>query len=292
MGICTSKNACQPIKLDSINRNEDDIQFSNDKIHQQDIFLSQPIFLDGELIGAISILFDTRNIQNRIYKYIAIVTIIFLITVGVAFLLSSRLQHVISSPISQLGKTAKYISKHKDYSIRAVKHNDDELGLLVDTFNNMLETIEQQNVAVVATKERYRIMYDYNPAMLFIIDIDGKVLSITQFGAEQSGYTVDEFIGQCGQIQSRAVVYSSRSFDLSARWPVCTSEHLGRRPWNLAPRHRPSVRQILPGGQLVNEINHRGGQPRRALAASRSASARRLIRRRLKRSRRAWHVRG
>ena len=70
------------------------------------------------------------------------------------------------------------------------------MGLLVDIFNNMLKTIEEQNVTVVATKERYRIMYDDNPAMLFTIDIDGKTLSINQFGAEQLGYTVDELIGQ------------------------------------------------------------------------------------------------
>jgi len=192
----TYESACQPIKLDNINRNEDDIQFSDSKIHQPDIFLSQPIFFDGELIGAISILFDTSYIQIHIYKYIAIVTIIFLITVGAAFLLSSRLQRFISVPIVQLVKTAKHISKHNDYSIRAVKHNEDELGLLVDAFNNMLETIEEQNVAVVATKERYRIMYDDNPAMLFTTDIDGNVLSINQFGAEQTGYTFDELVGQ------------------------------------------------------------------------------------------------
>ncbi len=194
--VHTNESPCQPIKPDNINLNEDDIQFSNSKIHQPDIFLAQPIFLDGELIGAISILFDTRNIQIRTYEYIAIVIIIFLITVGVAFLLSIRLQRVISVPIGQLVKTAKHISEHKDYSIRAVKHNVDELGLLVDTFNNMLETIEKQNVDVVATKERYRIMYDDNPAMLFTTDIDGKVLSINQFGAKQSGYTLDELVGQ------------------------------------------------------------------------------------------------
>ncbi|VAW79146.1 hypothetical protein MNBD_GAMMA13-1317, partial [hydrothermal vent metagenome] len=31
------------------------------------------------------------------------------------------------------------------YSVRAIKHSDDELGKLVDSFNNMLDTIESQN---------------------------------------------------------------------------------------------------------------------------------------------------
>jgi diguanylate cyclase (GGDEF)-like protein/PAS domain S-box-containing protein len=193
----TNESVCQAIKLDNYNHNEDEdnIQFNNSRIHHSDIFLSQPIFLDGELIGAISILFDTSNIQIRIYRYISIVAIIFLIAVGAAFILSARLQRVISAPISQLGKTAKHISAHNDYSIRAIKHNDDELGLLVDIFNDMLKTIQEQNMTVVATKERYRVMYDDNPAMLFTINIDGKVLSINQFGAEQLGYNVIELVG-------------------------------------------------------------------------------------------------
>jgi len=146
-------SVCQPIKLDEYIRDEDGIQFNDSKMHQPDTFLIQPIFLDGELIGAISVLFDTSEIQIRIYNFIAIVSIIFLLAVGAAFFLSARLQRVISEPISQLGQTAKHISENNDYSIRAIKHNEDELGVLVVSFNNMLNKIEQQNAALIATKE-------------------------------------------------------------------------------------------------------------------------------------------
>ncbi len=225
---------CRPLILENVNRNEADIQFDDSKIYRSDLFLSKPIFIDGELIGAISILFDSSQIRQRIYKYIAIVVIIFLITVGVAFFLSSRLQRVISVPIKHLGKTAKYITENNDYSIRAVKHGDDELGLLVDAFNNMLETIEEQSVAVLATKERYRIMYDDNPAILFTVDTDGKILSINQFGAEQTGYSVDELIGQ----SILKLICEDDKDTVSANIEYCLSKPDDVRVWKIRMAHK------------------------------------------------------
>ena len=191
----SNENSCKTIKQNNYHRNENS-ELENSRIYHSHIRLSQAINLDDELIGYIRVQFDTGQVKNHIIHHIAIITITFLLAVLVAYFLSLRLQHVISSPINQLGDTAKHIAKHHDYSSRAVKQNDDELGLLVDMFNNMLETIEEKNMTVIATKERYRIMYDDNPAMLVTVSSDGEILSINKFGAEQSGYTLDELIGR------------------------------------------------------------------------------------------------
>jgi len=61
----------------------------------------------------------------------------------VAFLVSSRLQRVISGPILSLADVAKVVSEKKDYSTRAVKSGNDEVGLLIDAFNEMLEQIHR-----------------------------------------------------------------------------------------------------------------------------------------------------
>ena len=62
-----------------------------------------------------------------------------------AFLLGSVLQHVISRPISHLAETAKAVSLGKDYSIRACKEHTDEIGLLIDGFNEMLAEIQRRD---------------------------------------------------------------------------------------------------------------------------------------------------
>ena len=47
--------------------------------------------------------------------------------------------------ISALAETAKAISDRRDYSVRASKRSDDELGVLTDAFNHMLAQIQEQN---------------------------------------------------------------------------------------------------------------------------------------------------
>ncbi|MEO8677987.1 MAG: ATP-binding protein [Vicinamibacterales bacterium] len=59
-----------------------------------------------------------------------------------SFLLSSTLQRIVSRPIAQLAGTAKAITASEDYSLRATRTTRDELGVLVDAFNQMLDQIQ------------------------------------------------------------------------------------------------------------------------------------------------------
>ncbi|MFQ5631138.1 MAG: response regulator, partial [bacterium] len=45
-------------------------------------------------------------------------------------------------------ETAKIVSSKKDYSVRAAKHSHDELGLLIDGFNEMLTQIQKRDSAL------------------------------------------------------------------------------------------------------------------------------------------------
>jgi signal transduction histidine kinase len=60
-------------------------------------------------------------------------------------LLSSLLQRVITRPIFHLAETAKIVSDGKNYSVRAIKHGNDELGRLIEGFNGMLGQIQQRD---------------------------------------------------------------------------------------------------------------------------------------------------
>jgi len=66
----------------------------------------------------------------------------------IAFLLSSWLQKIISGPILHLADVAKIVSGGKDYSVRATKRSNDELGFLVEQFNEMLKQIQERDVAL------------------------------------------------------------------------------------------------------------------------------------------------
>ncbi|HOK08887.1 MAG TPA: response regulator [Candidatus Hydrogenedens sp.] len=67
---------------------------------------------------------------------------VLLLGIFVAFLVSVKLHTIISKPITHLSKLAQHISQEKDYSVRASKFADNEIGILTDEFNEMLHQIE------------------------------------------------------------------------------------------------------------------------------------------------------
>ncbi len=60
-----------------------------------------------------------------------------------AILPGLRLLRMVSEPVTALVETARRISTSQDYSIRAERVADEEIGALVDAFNEMLEQIER-----------------------------------------------------------------------------------------------------------------------------------------------------
>ena len=106
------------------------------------LLIFHPIVFQGERIGTIYLRSDMNDAYARLLRYFGIVCIVLLASLGLALLLSSRLQSVISGPIAALAGVARLVSVDKNYAIRATKVADDEIGVLIDSFNGMLSQIE------------------------------------------------------------------------------------------------------------------------------------------------------
>ena len=111
------------------------------------------IVLDDETIGFVSLRSDLEALHLMLRNHIRIVGLVLLLTLLIAYLISSRLQCVISGPILKLTNVALKVSKDREYSIRAIKQNDDEVGLLIDSFNEMLEQIQERDAKLVSMNE-------------------------------------------------------------------------------------------------------------------------------------------
>ncbi|MDB6127899.1 MAG: sensor signal transduction histidine kinase [Verrucomicrobia bacterium] len=96
----------------------------------------------SDAVGTIYLQSDLDELSARLRRYAVISAAVMIVTVLLSWLLSSRLQRVISEPVSQLAAIVDRVATAKDYSARAVKHSNDELGRLIDGFNHMLEQIE------------------------------------------------------------------------------------------------------------------------------------------------------
>ena len=105
--------------------------------------LTAPIRLDGEVIGSIVLKSSLDSITSSLWTFILIVATVMLVSLGLAFVLVSRLQGVISTPIERLLKTMKTVSAEQDYSVRAEPYGRDELGRVIDGFNHMLGQIQR-----------------------------------------------------------------------------------------------------------------------------------------------------
>ena len=110
--------------------------------------LFQPILLNGNSIGTIFLEADLTDLRERLVRFLEIDSLVLLTSLAVAFLLSTRLQQVISGPIRELADTALSVSTQKNYAIRATKRSNDEIGLLFDQFNSMLDRIQQRDTAL------------------------------------------------------------------------------------------------------------------------------------------------
>jgi signal transduction histidine kinase len=111
------------------------------------------VVLDGKPIGTVYIESDLEELGSRMNRYIAMVLVVVIVAAFVALLLLSQLQGIISRPILDVMRTAKRVSETKDYSVRARKYGEDEIGTLVDAFNEMLDRVHERDQQVRTARD-------------------------------------------------------------------------------------------------------------------------------------------
>ncbi|MHC5179185.1 MAG: CHASE sensor domain-containing protein, partial [Planctomycetota bacterium] len=88
------------------------------------------ITVDNEVIGSVCLRSDLKPLQAALNRNL-----------------------FISRPILCLTEAAREVSENKEYSIRAAKQSDDEIGVLIDSFNEMLEQIQEHKTQLVEINE-------------------------------------------------------------------------------------------------------------------------------------------
>ena len=106
---------------------------------------TRPIRFQDEHYGTIYIVATTRHLSRQIVGYLWFTLGLLVIVLPIAALLGWRLSRGLTGPILNLSDTAAVISQKGDYSIRVQKVNNDEIGTLYDSFNQMLENISRKN---------------------------------------------------------------------------------------------------------------------------------------------------
>lgn len=114
----------------------------------------EPVVQGEKRLGTLILMSDLKALYDRLILYAIITVTVIGFSLIVAYLISQRLQSYISMPILQLAETAKAVSDRQDYSVRATKVSNDEIGLLTDAFNQMLARIDEQTREITTFNQR------------------------------------------------------------------------------------------------------------------------------------------
>ena len=106
------------------------------------------IVVNGDHIGTIYVEGHLGFVRRQLMLNGSIVLATMFVSCAAAYMLTSRLQHIISQPILTLTRAAQAISRSGDYSVRVQLPGNDELGVLTEKFNDMLDKIETNQKAL------------------------------------------------------------------------------------------------------------------------------------------------
>jgi signal transduction histidine kinase/CheY-like chemotaxis protein/HPt (histidine-containing phosphotransfer) domain-containing protein len=105
-----------------------------------------------EVLGFIHIRVPVTTLYQDWSGYLVITLAAIAVAVLTAYWLAARLQQQISGPIVNLAHTMQRVSSEEDYSLRVERSSQDEVGSLIDGFNQMLGQIRHRDSRL----EKYR----------------------------------------------------------------------------------------------------------------------------------------
>jgi PAS domain S-box-containing protein len=155
-----------------------------------------PILQNSKRLGTLYLNSDMSFMYQRFRLYGGITLIVIMVSLFLAFLLSRNLQRQISTPILALAGTAKAISDRQDYSVRAQKHDEDEIGLLTEAFNHMLTRIEEQTHALNESSVKLHAVVNSAMSAVIVLDAKGIITDWNKRAEDMFGWMRTEAIGK------------------------------------------------------------------------------------------------
>lgn len=146
------------------------------RVSWSSIEVAEPIRLKGKVIGHVYLRDDLSQAKSALLRYTAAIGLVMLLSFAVAYFLALGLRGSISSPILKLASVARAVSKDQDYSIRAVRESDDEVGELIGSFNNMLDQIQARDSSLRASEEKFAQAFNLSPAMMILIEYESWIV--------------------------------------------------------------------------------------------------------------------
>jgi len=177
----------------TVNNFKDTLQSPIAIFKDDHFYIKEPIRFQDKILGHILIKANSDTLYEKMQKIVWTMGIIILVLLLLSYLLTISIQKVVAEPIISLKKHFKKIASTQDYSSRVIRKYNDETGDLYDGFNELLNTIEKQNVELKESEAHYRFLFEQNPVQMLIYELGSlNLLAVNDAFVEHYGYDKSE----------------------------------------------------------------------------------------------------
>jgi len=135
---------------------------------------------------------DEHEILAPVYKFLFLLLIGLGILAVVIFLVSYYFARRLTTPINVLNSKLLEMAETEQYDQKISKRSNDEIGLLVESFNKMSAQINTKTAELIKLSSAV----EQSPAIVVITDIEGNIEYVNPKFTELTGYTIEEAIGE------------------------------------------------------------------------------------------------
>ena len=122
------------------------------RIEGDQLSVFQEVRENGQFLGTVY-LRAGYELWNRLLGYLTIVGLSILASLAVTVVVSAWLQRAITEPVLSVARVAQQVMERRDYKLRVRKTSADEVGVLVDAFNDMLKEADRRATALETANE-------------------------------------------------------------------------------------------------------------------------------------------
>jgi PAS domain S-box-containing protein len=185
-------------------------------IEGERVLLLRSITQAGERLGTIYLRAE-HDPGKRVRDYLHVLGAVMIIGLAAALFVSSWLQRVVSRPMESMANVARQIVEKRDYSFRAEKMTDDEMGVVIDAFNKMLDEVQSHARALETSEKLYRAIGESMNYGVWVTDAQGRNIYASDSLLKLVGLTQEE-VADDGW---RRVLHPDDAEETMAAWKEC-----------------------------------------------------------------------
>lgn len=151
--------------------------------------VSEPVILDGEQIGTVSLTASLERLESERNQFLLIALVIALAAVALAVGISTLLRRFLLRPVLHLAEAMNRLSSGGNFTIRAEYVGNDELGDLIAGFNGMVQELQRQHSELDQYRSRLESLVDERTRALEIANAELRRIVVEVGLARQAAET-------------------------------------------------------------------------------------------------------